>query len=378
MRIAYAGLVAVPSRRAHAVHSMRMCRAFAATGHDVTFFAMPPSEPETDAFAYYGVPPCFRLEHVRLSRLRGLAGLKYGWDIVRRAQQEALPDIVYSRHIYTLLLAERLGRSLIYEAHLEPQSALARQSFARLFRSRWFQRLVVISNALGWEYRRTFPFLPPSKVLVAHDGADPVNGLTLAPAPLTGRADAFKVGYVGHLYPGKGMEVIAEIAPHLPEIDFHIVGGQERDLAYWRTRASHLNVIFHGHVPYAEVSGFLLAFDAVLLPLQSRVSPDGGLADISRWTSPMKLFDYMAHAKPIVASDLPVLQEVLSHGRNALVASATRPEEWVAALRLLAGDPDLRAKLGARARADLEANYTWERRARRVLAGLERAGAPHV
>jgi glycosyltransferase involved in cell wall biosynthesis len=372
MRIAYTGLVPVPSRRAHAVHSMRMCQALAGNGHNVTFFAMPPSERNDNAFAYYGVAPTFRLEHVPMSRLRGWAGPKFGRDIVQRATRNGLPDLFYSRHIYTLLYAARLGRPLIYEAHMAPATVLHRLLVGRLFRSRSFRQLIVISAALGRDYQQIFPSLPAEMLKVAHDGADlPDDDSIGGPRTLPGRADAFRVGYVGHLYPGKGMEIIAEIATRLPEMDFHVVGGQERDIAHWRAHAPHSNVMFHGHVPHAEVGRFLAAFDAVLLPSQSRVSPDGSAADISRWTSPMKLFDYMAHAKPIIASDLPVLQEVITHGRNALIAPADQPDAWIETLRCLATDGSLRGKLGAQARADLVAGYTWQQRARRVLEGLE-------
>jgi glycosyltransferase involved in cell wall biosynthesis len=77
-------------------------------------------------------------------------------------------------------------------------------------------------------------------------------------------------------------------------------------------------------------------FDVVVLPLQKWVGtlPEGG-QDISRWTSPLKLFEYMAHEKPIVASDLAVLREVIEPENNALIAPAEELSRPAAAAVLL-------------------------------------------
>ena len=65
-----------------------------------------------------------------------------------------------------------------------------------------------------------------------------------------------------------------------------------------------------------------------MLPLQNYVSPDGGKADISKWTSPMKMFEYMSYKKAIIASDLPVLQEILKDNYNALIVDSKNIELW--------------------------------------------------
>jgi glycosyltransferase involved in cell wall biosynthesis len=96
----------------------------------------------------------------------------------------------------------------------------------------------------------------------------------------------------------------------------------------------------------------------------------GGGDGVERWMSPLKLFEYMSYAKPIIASDLPVLREVLEDGRTALLAAPDDPEPWVAALERLRDDAGLRQKLGAEALAHFEGNYTWTSRARRVIEAV--------
>jgi glycosyltransferase involved in cell wall biosynthesis len=97
----------------------------------------------------------------------------------------------------------------------------------------------------------------------------------------------------------------------------------------------------------------------------------------------MKMFEYMASGVPIVASDLPVLQEVLRHGENALIARCDDPADWAEKLRGLLADPDLRVRLSRAAQEDLARSYTWDARARHVIGhlpgiGSTRAGAAEV
>jgi glycosyltransferase involved in cell wall biosynthesis len=95
-----------------------------------------------------------------------------------------------------------------------------------------------------------------------------------------------------------------------------------------------------------------------------------GASDISRWTSPMKMFEYMASGVPLIASDLPVLQEVLRDGANAIVVPAGDTARWRQAIEQLVADDDLRYRLAQTAQDDLVRRYTWDERARSVMVGL--------
>ncbi len=86
--------------------------------------------------------------------------------------------------------------------------------------------------------------------------------------------------------------------------------------------------------------------------------------------SPLKIFEYMSHGKPIIATDLPVIREVLEHDRNALLAPSGDLNAWEHALRRLVEDPALREHLGGGARKDFEARYSWGARSQAVLEGL--------
>ncbi|WP_051967522.1 glycosyltransferase family 4 protein [Kitasatospora mediocidica] len=368
MRIAYLHSGSIPSVYANGVHVMRMCDAFADAGHEVVLYALSGSAPAEDVHAYYGTRNRFTVRTVPLPSVPVLGWWIRAWRVRREVRRDGVPDLLYGRDLRALLLASRLA-PLVYETHILWASRTVRAIEQLLFRARGLARVVFVSQALADDYRRAFPRLAARAgvdLVAASDCADPPPSIGES-AELPGRPGALKIGYVGHLYPGRGTDVILDLATRLPAADFHLVGGTAEDLAHWRGRPHGANVFFHGHRPPAELHPYYRAFDLVLAPYQRKVACAGGIGDISRWVSPMKMFEYMAHGKALIASDLPVLREVLVDGVNCLLCPPADTAAWERAITRLADDHDLREALGAEARRQLLDRYTWRARVDRVL-----------
>jgi glycosyltransferase involved in cell wall biosynthesis len=354
-----------------------MCRSFAAAGHEVTLYARGRQEDAVAVFDAYGLERRFELVLRAPPGPRLTKNLLYPPEVAREVARRPPPDLLYGRHAYGLACAAAAagGRAapFAYEAHALPKRQARRLAEAWLFRRPRFSLLVAISRVLADDYGARFPSLAGREVLVAHDGADPVATPAAGPSspgPWPGRPGAPQIGYVGHLYPGKGMEMAAALAALLPECDVHAVGGTEGDLSLWRERCAGLpNLYLHGFVPHGRVPAHLARFDLLLAQPGARVSSAAG-REIGRWMSPLKVFEYMAAGKPILASDIPALREILRHGETALLLPPGEPETWAAAARALLRDPGRAAALGARARAAFLAEYTWDARAARILARL--------
>lgn len=370
-RIAYIANSAIPSRTANSIHVMKMCEALAGLGHDVELnYPIHGEEamaPEADVFMHYGVRPGFSL---RLIRRPSVRGARY-YFAIRSALRAKLRGVglAFCRNHWAAYFCARLGIRTVFEAHapLPEDDRPGGRLFKRLIRSPNFRQLFVITQSLRDYYLSRFPELK-GKVEVLPDAASPVPPGTEAES-LGIAAGTLQVGYVGQLYRGKGMELIARLAPLCPGMSFHIVGGQENDLDYWKRECANLgNLVFHGYVSHARVPGFIKAMDVVLLPNQSFVSAYGsGKRNISEWTSPLKVFEYMAAGRAIVASDLPALREVLRDGENALLCPPDMPEQWRAALDRLAAEPALKAHIANAAYADFALNYSWSARASRAM-----------
>lgn len=362
MRILYVSEDPIPSPAAHGIQMLHMCAAMAELGHDVTFLAPSGSDgptPADEVFAHYGVPPTFSL---RLGVPRPLtAGL--AWRIVT-ARRRDRADLLYTRGVRAAAVGVALGLPTVHEAHqLAPYTWRRERILLRAMAGRRrFVRLVAISDALAGELATRFPRVA-DRLVVAHSAAAPIDP-GLQPAALEGEG-TLRVGYVGHGYPGKGAELVDELASLAPWAVFHVVGPSADP-----SHPAPSNLHRHGFVPPADTSAFRLACDVLLAPYGRRVAPSGGDGDLAPWMSPLKLFEYMAAGQAIVCSDLPVLREVLTDGINALLVPPDDVAAWAAALDRLRADPALRHRLGERARADFLARHTWRARAETVLDGL--------
>ena len=369
MRFAYAAQSRIPSRDANSIHVMKMCQAFGANGHDVDLLVpnyRTKDTSEMDVFAHYGVDRNFALHYLPKRPVGGRVH-RFAWLAPRWCRRERI-NLMYTRSIKTGWMAARMGIAVVLELHLIPRGGdgLLFAVMMRTMPRRSIRRYVVISDALKRDFQEQFG-IPDEKILVAHDAADPPESAT--PVAI-GDGASLTVGYVGHLYPGKGMELISELSQVCPWAEFHIIGGAKRDIDRWK-HATHgyENLTFHGFIPPSKVAAFHAACDVLIAPYQRQVQADRG-ADIAAWMSPLKIFEYMAAKGAVLASDLPVIREVLTHEKDAILLPPDDVQAWTRALARLRDDPTLRRRLGETAYATFQRKYTWSVRANVVLTGL--------
>lgn len=379
MRIVYIAASPVPSSAANSVHVMKMAQALTRAGHAVTLIAPEYNRGEDaagpgDLFRHYGIATPFPILHTPRLRPAPL-GVRAHLAATRLHLWRIGPDLVYTRCLRAADMASRAGYPVVFERHdtYLHQKAATRTLFETLMARDTVRALVVISEALKTHLLEHFR-IPADKILVFHDGADPMPADAPGPAPFTRTPERRAGGYIGHLYKGRGIDIIGETARLSPQTDFHIVGGRPEDLAHWQKDLGGIaNLNFHGHVPHAQTVRFLAGFDFVLAPYQHKIATVDG-SDTSGWMSPLKIFEYMSSGKPILCSDLPVLREVLEDERTALFCPPDDPRAWAAAIARLEKDKDLADRIGAAARAEFLGKYTWQARAEAILARSEVPG----
>jgi glycosyltransferase involved in cell wall biosynthesis len=214
---------------------------------------------------------------------------------------------------------------------------------------------VTITRALAVHLETLFGKRP--RLAVVPDGMR-------SPEPLTPQPAAPVAAYAGHLYAWKGVDVFLRALALTPGVRGLIVGGheQEPDLARVRALAAELGlsqrVTFTGLVEPSRVAGLLREATILVLP-----NPASAIS--TNYTSPLKLFEYMAAGRPIVASDLPSIREVLAGGESALLVTPGDPAAMAEAIERLAADRALGERLASAAHARA-GEYTWARRAERL------------
>lgn len=345
---------------------MKMCSALARRGHEVVLVAKRGDDTGIDDHAFYCVDPNFTVDKVTRPKRRG-GGLVYSLGMAARvASRRRWADLIYCRDQVGTMIASQSRIPLVWEAHGVPGTRWRRAAISYAVSRPQARGIVAISEALRDDLVAQQIAATDRPIVVARDACDPPTNRVQA-RPATRRP---VVGYVGHLYPGRGIDLIFALAEKLPHLTFRIVGGNESDLAYWRGRQPS-NVELLGFRQQAELPALYATMDIVLMPYAKRgiLSETRGV-DTSRWTSPMKMFEYMASGAAIVSSDLPVLREVLVEGEHALYAPADDVMRWQLAVEQLVGDDELRVRLATTAMRALADHYTWNARAAQVMLGL--------
>lgn len=369
MNILYCCDAEFPGRAAHTVHIMRMCDAFEKHGNKVTLFMKKKSNSiqDEEIFEYYGVDNKFELWiKEKTESLFSKVGFIGKW--LRQVKNRSF-DLIYGRSIWfcaTGCLFTDIN--VIFETHNKIlKSSIFGKLLKMLITRQNFKRLVVISKTLQEYYINEYG-VERDKVFVAHDGADEVDFSTVKN---TYDIDLNKknIGYIGSLHDGRGIDVILKIAENLQNYCFHIVGGGNDDIKKWKEKYDYENVKFYGHIPPVEVKDIGCFMDVLLAPYQKAVwlGKEGETANTVDFMSPMKIFEYMSFGKPIVCSKLPACEEILENEKTAILCNAESVDEWCAAITAMCENNEIASEVGNAALNELRENYTWYKRAEKVI-----------
>lgn len=274
------------------------------------------------------------------------------------------PSLVYTRTPDIVSNMLKIGVPVIWEWH-EPVSDNYASTCRKFFSNKNLIGIVTTLPHLAENYIKHG--LNPKKVLVAPNAVDLINFLphqekNLARQKLSLPQDAKIVLYSGHLYEYKGIPTILEIARLMPECKFVLVGGWIDDINRVKENCKKNNlhnVYIVGHVQQAELAPYLYAADILILPTSKYWA-------FAEATCPLKLFDYMATRRPIVASALPSIMTVLRDQHNALLAEPDEPLSFKEVIVNLFANPTLASAIAENAFQEVQ-DFTWDSRAERVV-----------
>jgi len=376
MKIALITNSRIPSLTANSIQAMKVCQALARLGHDIRLFA--PREtapvPWEHLASHYGLSTPFDIEW-----LPSFPVLKrYDFTLYSiLATRNFKADMVYTWLLNPAVVALWLGWPVVLEIHAEVTGRVGPWLMRRFWRSSTQKRMLVTTRPLreaiegvaGLEFSE-------GAVQIAPNGVDLGQYESLPGASESRRRlgldDKSTVGFTGHIYPGRGADLLFALSKRMPEVNFLWVGGKPEDVNYWRDKiadADISNVIMTGFVENSRLPLYQSAADILLMPYGSSISASSG-QNIAEVINPMKMFDYMAAGRAIVSADLPVIHEVLNES-NAVFCEPGNVDAWEITLRELLTDEPRRSALGAQARKDV-AEYTWEARAEQALDGFGR------
>lgn len=372
MKIQYITNARIPTERAHGLQIFTMCHEFSKTGVELELivprrFNKVKEEPSK----YYKIKQNFRIKKIFTvdtqplimdwmpfllkAFLSWVQWVSFALTSIFYSKKDSY---IYSRDEMTLLFLVFFRKKCVYEVHSLPNSG----EFFYKFIFRRCHKIVTITDYMKKTLAKEYGILP-EKILCAHDGIDlEIFDVKMKKDEARKRLGLPKdkkiVMYIGALEGWKGHDTLLEASRKLAENTLVcIIGGTKEKVQ--RLKEEYPEVLFLGFRPFYELPLNQKAADVLIIP-------NSGKEKISRYyTSPLKLFTYMASKRPIIASDLPSLREVLSE-KEAVFFRPDDSEDLVRAIKILLGDDKLQKTLYTNAYKEVK-EYTWKRRTENIL-----------
>ena len=379
MKLIYIVNARIPTEKAHGVQIMKMCEAFASQGTDVTL-VVPRRKGVTrlDPFAHYSISARFPIVYLPICNTYefGYWGFVFGsfsfavsyWLYGLHQKLRHPASVFYSRDQDQFSFFPFFFglRPYFFEVHgFKKKSALHARLFKRI------SGAVATNSFIKAKLTENFPRLADKIALMP-------NGVDLKKFVSGNKGDARKalslppeekiVLYAGHFYAWKGVDTLVEAAASLPAgISVYLVGGNDEDIQRLKKSnpAGAARVTFIGYRPYSEMPSWYSAADLLVI---TGTAKD---ADSVHYTSPIKLFEYMAMERPIVAIDSPAIRDIVSEED----AYFYKPDDAGSLARSIDdafADAGRASKKAASARRKIE-RYDWNNRAKAILEFITRS-----
>lgn len=362
MKLVYIANIRIPTEKAHGIQIMEMCSAFSNMAEVVLLVPKRFNSIKIDPFIYYGLDRVFKIIRLPCLDLTHFNMGKFGFLVQSISFLISTKIYLFFKKYDILYTREQLSclffKNNILEVHSLPQKI----SFLNKKIWKKAKFLVVLTNFI--KNKLVEAGIDYNKILIAPDGVnlklfdldiskeDAVNKVNL---PLNKKI----IMYVGsfYLYNWKGIDVLLDSIRFFPEKDFVfvLVGGSDKEILKIKEKYRFKNLILISRVPYGVVPVYLKSADVLVLP-----NKKGDIMS-EEYTSPLKLFEYMASRTPIVASNLPSIREILNKD-NAILVEPNNPEKLALGIKEVLASPITISNITKIAYQEIN-KYGWRNRA---------------
>ena len=318
---------AAPSKNASSLQVSKLCEALSALNHNVTLI-LPNTGSGENYFDFYNIERKFKVLRLKLFKKFPTGISYYLFSLVAIFKSFYVsPDLFITRNYFAAFVLSLLKKKVILEIHdtleIEGRFIKILQNKLSFLNNIKIIKITVTTKTLK-KYLIDNWGVEQKKIQVLHNGSSLKSHFKLK------NNKKIRIGYFGSIYQSRGIEMILKLCKLDKENDYIIYGGTEKDIKKIKKSFFGKNLIANSHVPFKEISKKIKDIDVCILPYTKKITVSGDVGDISKYTSPLKVFDYMINGKLIVCSDLPVLREVLKNNFNSiLVKNFNNTDSWL-------------------------------------------------
>lgn len=348
----------IPNKKAHTIQILKMCDALSSNFNVKLICGYLKSNYLKRNFV---LKNNFKIINIKIFKMRILnIILKILYLVIFKKTKN---DILFTRDVHYAFFGLIFYNKIYLELH---QTYLEKTNLSFYFLKWLFKKnkikIIFISYELFKIYKKKI--CKPKSYVIAHDCSDDIFGQNSK--SYKNKNKKLTVGYCGHLYVGRGIELIIELAKNEKNMIFNILGGFNIDRKkILKSVEIPDNIKFYSHKFYKDVSKFLLHNDILIAPYQKKLGGKGEI-DTAKYMSPLKIFEYMSSKKAIICSNHRVLKEVLINNKNAILCDPDKFDDWKKAIKHLK-NKKIREVLGKNAYEDFKKKFTWEKRVNQII-----------
>lgn len=374
MKILYLANARIPTEKAHGYQIMKTIEALLQEKQEVTLLVPTRTNPISQSVKdFYNLEKLPNIEYTRnwfgflekkLKRIyfslqRVSYGLQAFWCALFSTH-----DVIFSREITLCFFLSLFKKNVVFEDHEPKEKWLSVYAFF----VRHIPKKIVVAHSLGELYNEYH--VSPQSYVEVPNGVEKAKFDTVAVNREVWNT-VFQIVptekivlYVGHLYRWKGADTLLASAAMLPQAKVVFIGGHTKDRQKMAeaAKAKNLqNVFFHEFVPHDEIIPFLKSADVLVLPNTATEERS------QKYTTPLKLFEYMASQVPMVASRIKSFTPYLKDKENALLFAPDDARDLAEKINIVLQQSDISKHIADNAYA-LSNEYTWQKRAQKIIS----------
>ena len=365
MKSFYIAEINLPSKSAYAVHVFQMCNAIAKINKKVILIV--PYLDKNYSIKIkkeYGIKYNFHIKSIfpKKKELNFLRRIYFAYSCLKFITKEKKNTLIISRSILTSLI---LAKNKIF-SYMEIHHEL--KSFTKIIFSLYQKN----------KSNKYLKFILINKYLLNYFKFNKEDYLILDDAV---NLEMFKksnkkiikntCAYFGSLTSGKGIEIIKEISAKLKNINFHIYGDLKLLNSKFISFKKAKNVKFFNHLRYNKIPEHMSRYNILLMPYLKNVSVRSKNLNVANYMSPLKLFEYMASGKIIVATNLNVYSHILKNNKNSILIPVGKTNLWVKKIIEIFKDTKKYKYLQKNSLKTVK-KYTWDLRVQKILKNFKR------
>ena len=330
MNICYISNSAAPSRNASSLQTAKLCESLSLLGHQVTLILPNTGIPKINYFKFYNIKSKFKITRLKYFNKfpKGINYYLYTFFSLINSKFKT-QNLFITRNFFTSLVLCFFKKKHILEIHddLTIEGRIMKFLIKNfdILNNKSIIKIITTTNTLKLRYKKKYK-VDNNKILVLHNA----SSLIARFKNYTKIKKKLNIGYFGSLYKSRGLDLIIKISKLDKDNNYIVYGGDNIMVNYLKEKYNYNNLRFNQYIPYSKVNKILNTIDICILPYTKKITEAGNIGDISKYTSPLKIFDYMITGKLIICSNLKVIKEVLKNNYNSLlIDDFLNIESWV-------------------------------------------------